>query len=94
MNSLRNWGLIKMNYQIKYEKGCLKYLKRLAKNTQVRIINAINQLPFGDVKTLQGIPNNYRLRVGDYRIIFYKDDEQLTINILEIASRGEVYKRL
>ena len=83
-----------MKYLIKYEKGCLKYLKRLAKQTQVRIISAINQLPFGDVKKLHGIPDSYRLRVGDYRIIFYKDDEQLTIRILEIASRGEIYKRL
>lgn len=65
MNSLRNWGLIKMKYQIKYEKGCLKYVKRLSKNAQLRIVNAINQLPFGDVKKLQGIPDSYRLRVGD-----------------------------
>lgn len=83
-----------MKYQIKYEKNCLKYLIRLPKNTRIRIISAINQLPFGDVKRLQGIPDSYRLRVGDYRIIFCKNDEQLIISILEIASRGEVYKRI
>lgn len=41
-----------MRYNIKYEKDCLKYLKKLDRNTQVRIINAINQLPVGDVKKL------------------------------------------
>lgn len=43
-----------MRYNIQYEKRCLKYLKKLDKNTQLRIIKAINELPFGDVKRLQG----------------------------------------
>ncbi len=68
-----------MKYNIKYEKGCLKYLKRLDKNTQLRIIKAINQLPSGgDVKKLQGgDTEDYRLRVGKYRIIFSKDEKKL-----------------
>ncbi len=82
-----------MKYNIKYEKGCLKYLKRLDKKTQLRILKAINQLPLGDVKKLQGNTEDYRLRVGKYRIIFSKDEKNLIINIIEIASRGEVYNR-
>jgi mRNA interferase RelE/StbE len=82
-----------MRYNIKYEKECLKYLKKLDRNTQVRIINAINQLPFGDVKKLQGIAD-YRLRVGNYRIVFSKDDENIVISIIKIGPRGEVYKKL
>ncbi|MEM5818669.1 MAG: type II toxin-antitoxin system RelE/ParE family toxin [Desulfitobacterium hafniense] len=68
-------------------------LKKLDRNTQVRIINAINQLPFGDVKRLQGSSANYRLRVGNYRIVFNKDDENILIRIIKIASRGEAYKK-
>lgn len=83
-----------MKYQINYERDCLKYLHKLDRNTQIRIINAVNQLPYGDVKRLQGNSGDYRLRVGDYRIIFSKNDKRLIINIIEIASRGEVYKRL
>lgn len=82
-----------MIYNIKYEKGCLKYLKKLDKNTQLRIIRAINQLPFGDVKKLQGKTEDYRLRVGKHRIIFCKDEKNLTVNIVKIASRGEIYSR-
>ena len=33
-----------MKYNISYEKRCLKYLKRLDKNTQLRILKAINNL--------------------------------------------------
>lgn len=83
-----------MRYTIKYEKDCVKYLKKLDRNTQVRIIKAINQLPFGNVKKLQGSFADYRLRVGDYRIIFNKDDENILISIIKIAPRGEVYKKL
>ena len=83
-----------MRYKIKYEKDCLKYLKKLDRNTQVRIINAINQLPFGDVKKLQGSIADYRLRVGNYRIVFSKDDENILICVIKIAPRGEVYKSL
>lgn len=80
-----------MRYKIKYEKDCLKYLKKLDRNTQVKIINAISQLPFGDVKKLQGSIADYRLRVGNYRIIFSKDDKNIIISIIKIAPRGEVY---
>lgn len=83
-----------MKYNIIYEKRCLKYLKKLDKNMQLRIIKAINQLPLGDVKRLQGNTEDYRLRVGNYRIIFSKDDEKLIILIIEIGSRGEVYSKL
>ena len=82
-----------MKYNIKYEKACLKYLKKLDRNTQLRIIKSINQLPSGDVKKLQGKAEDYRLRVGKYRIIFNKDEKDLVINIIEIASQGEVYNR-
>lgn len=83
-----------MIYKIKYEKDCLKHLKKLDRNTQIRILNAINRLPFGDVKRLQGNTGDYRLRVGSYRIVFSKDDENLIISVIEIAPRGEIYKRL
>ena len=58
----------------------------------MRILKAIKDLPYGDVKKLQGRAEDYRLRVGDYRIIFTKDDEELLIYVIEIAPRGDVYK--
>lgn len=81
-----------MRYNISYEKVCLKYLIKLDRNMKIRIIKAINNLPLGDVKKLQGNTKDYRLRVGDYRIIFSKDDKNLIIKIIQIAPRGEIYK--
>lgn len=81
-----------MKYNIQYDKRCLKYLRRIDKKDQLRILKAIKDLPYGDVKKLQGRAEDYRLRVRDYRIIFTKDDEELLIYVIEIAPRRDVYK--
>lgn len=74
---------------IQYSKQAVKFLKRQDKPTRKRIVNAINLLPAGDVKLLQG-RNGYRLRVGDYRVIF--DIHGNILYIEKIGNRGQVYK--
>lgn len=71
-----------------YSKQALKFLDKLDKTSRTRIILAINTLPFGDVKKLKGIPG-YRLRVGNFRVIFDKNGHILTI--IEINNRGQIY---
>lgn len=75
--------------KINYSKQSAKFLSKQDKTTQKRIIEAINKLPTGDVKKLQGRPG-YRLRVGNFRIIF--DKEGNIVYIEEIDSRGQIYK--
>ena len=75
--------------EIQYSKQALKFLKKQDVHTRKRIINAINLLPAGDVKALQG-RNDYRLRVGDYRIIFDINGNILLIEA--IGNRGQIYK--
>lgn len=59
----------------------------------MRVIKAINDLPLGDIKKLQGSYEYYRLRVGNFRIIFSKNDKNLIILIIEIGPRGEIYNK-
>lgn len=54
-----------------------------------RIETAIQLLPVGDVKKLKGQPY-YRLRVGDFRVLFDRNGEVLLI--VKIDNRGRVYK--
>lgn len=54
-----------------------------------RIETAIQLLPVGDVKKLKGQPY-YRLRVGDFRVLFDRNGEVLLI--VKIDNRGQVYK--
>jgi len=55
-----------------------------------RIKRAINSLPAGDVKKLKGINNGYRLRVGDVRVLFEKNGND--VHVIKIDNRGDVYK--
>ena len=78
---------------ITYSIRAQKALARLDVPARQRIRQGVNNLPEGDVKKLQGHTELYRLRVGDWRIVFsYFDDE--TILIERISPRGEVYKEV
>ena len=75
---------------IQYSKQAVKFLKKQDYTTRSRIVSAINNLPSGDVKKLQGT-SGYRLRVGDFRVLFDRDGN--IIYIEKIENRGQVYKR-
>ena len=75
--------------QIYYSKNAVKFLEKQSKDTQRRIIVAIEKLPSGDIVKLHGL-QGYRLRVGDIGIIYVNNGE--LINIISIGFRGGVYK--
>lgn len=75
--------------EIHYSKQAAKFLAKQTKNTQNRIISAILLLPAGDVKKLKNQPH-FRLRVGDFRVIF--NDDGFVIEIYKIDNRGQIYK--
>ncbi len=76
--------------EINYSKQAIKFLTKQDKPTRIRIVSAINDLPNGDVIKLQG-HDGYRLRVGDFRILF--DYEGNILMIDKIDNRGQVYKK-
>lgn len=77
--------------EINYSKQAVKFLKKQPASIRERIRNAIQNLPSGDVKKLQG-RDGYRLRVGDYRIIFDRNGNIIYIN--KIDNRGQIYKEV
>lgn len=76
--------------EIKYSRQASKFLDKQNEDTRQRIKSAIESLPKGDVKKLQG-SNYYRLRVGTYRVIF--DRLFNVIKVERIDNRGQVYKK-
>ncbi|MCI9380728.1 MAG: type II toxin-antitoxin system RelE/ParE family toxin [Dorea sp.] len=78
--------------QIEYSKNAVKYINAADKQTKKRLKEAIEKVPFGDIKKLQGIDNGYRLRVGDLRVLFSIEDDRIYID--NIIPRGQAYKRL
>lgn len=68
-----------------------KYINSADSSTKQRLKTAILKLPaFGDIKKLAGYDNFYRLRVGDLRVLFTYENEDIII--LDIKPRGQVYK--
>ncbi|NDO70132.1 type II toxin-antitoxin system RelE/ParE family toxin [Schaedlerella arabinosiphila] len=75
--------------EIIYSKDAIKFLKKQTRQTQSRIISAIEKIPNGDIRKLKG-RSGYRLRVGTFRILF--DEKGTIINIIDIDNRGQIYK--
>ena len=84
-------------YSIVISQSALKQLQNLQKPFVKKIGKAIEKLandprPIG-VKKLQGSNENlYRIRVGDYRIVYVIDDGIKLIDIRRIGHRKDIYK--
>jgi len=73
-----------------------KFVARLPKSLRSRIAVRLqllgeNPRPAGSIK-LKG-EDAYRVRVGDYRILYTIHDEQLLVLVVDIGHRGDVYRR-
>ena len=84
-------------YHVTYVKQAERSLRRLPKNISNRIqekLVTIAENPYGhhnNVTKLKERPE-YRLRVGDWRVIYEIHDGELIILVIKIAPRGSVYR--
>lgn len=83
-------------YRIEFLKTAKKELAKLPKQVQKRISAKIDALlldPYPpDSKKLKNGDGRFRIRVGDYRIIYRLEDEKLVILVIKIDHRRDVYK--
>ncbi len=85
-------------YKLKYRRQARNYLARLPLNIKVAIVNNLHQLaanpadPSLDIDVLKG-KKGFRLRVGQYRVIYTRQDDRLIIEVAKIRPRGDIYKR-
>ena len=77
---------------IQYNKTAVKHIEALDKPMKLRLKTAIEKLPFGDIKKLKGFQNDYRLRVGNFRVLFLLENDIITIK--DVLPRGQAYKNL
>lgn len=88
------------NYKVVLTKNAVKEIKKLDTKAKKSIKDAIQILainPFSDalrVKKLKKEKNLYRLRVGDYRVIYEVKNEQLLITVVRLGHRKDVYRYL
>ena len=83
-----------MKYRIDIKRKAEKFIRRLPRQDEERVLRAICRLPDGeDVKKLKGHEGLMRLRVGDYRIIYQVDNGRLVVLVVDAGNRGDIYKR-
>lgn len=86
------------SFAIEYAPQALKELAKLDKTVARRVVKAINALganprPSG-TRALVGYTNLWRIRVGDYRIVYTIRDSELVVLALRIAHRSDIYRNL
>lgn len=82
-----------MQYKIEFKPKAIKDLEKLPVDIRERIISKIEAMQDdlqGDVKRLTNFTPEYRLRVGDYRVLF--ELEEQTIMIYRVKHRSKAYE--
>lgn len=82
-------------YQLTLSREAVKFVSKQEKATQERIRKSLLGLthrpPIGDIKPMKGYAKRFRLRVGNYRVLFEINHEEKMICILTIDNRGDIY---
>ena len=81
-------------YNLEMVRSAQKDIKRLARPVRVRVIDAIELLVADPYR--QGVrqldSGIFRYRVGHYRIIYDVDNDTVTVRVVRVRHRGDVYK--
>lgn len=84
-------------YEIEYEPSVVKQIKDLRPTDQKRVMERIGALtadprPKGCEK-LAGTTDGWRIRSGDYRVVYRIDDSAQVVTVTRVGHRREVYRR-
>lgn len=87
---------VNSDYKLIYHKSSLKFIAKQEKAIQKRIAEGLKGLleipPEGDIKSMKGYEELYRLRIGTFRILFNVNHDEKIIYIQTIGNRGDIYK--
>ncbi len=85
-----------MPFSVEFTPSAVRELRKLAKAIQKRIsvvIDALAENPFPrGVKKLLAEQNIYRVRVGDYRILYQVEAAKLVVLVVKVGHRREIYR--
>ncbi|MEM7494716.1 MAG: type II toxin-antitoxin system RelE/ParE family toxin [Myxococcota bacterium] len=84
-----------MRYAVQLSPRALKQLGKLPRASRVRLcagIDSLEQGPSPKWRKLANSPCLYRLRVGDYRVVFRVDRHRLLILVARVGHRREIYR--
>lgn len=84
------------SYKIEWKNSAYKELQKLPRPMIVKVVAAVSDLandpfPHG-VKKLVGSEYTYRIRIGDYRVVYEVFENKLIIEIVRVRHRKDVYR--
>ena len=83
-------------YRVLLERSAEKDLARLSSEIHVRVVRTIQALAMNPrppgCRKLAGSKHDWRIRVGDYRVVYEIADEIRVVRINRVRHRGEVYR--
>jgi mRNA interferase RelE/StbE len=83
-------------YRVELSRAAIRDLRRLDPPVRERIVVALERLvaseTVGDVRALTGVPGEFRLRVGDWRVRYALDTEAEQLLVLRVLPRGRAYR--
>lgn len=83
-------------YEVEFSKNSKKELAKIPKvyydNIRNHILDLANDPRPHGCKKLKGTDNEYRIRVGVYRVIYTIEDKILKVEVIRVATRGEAYE--
>ena len=88
-----------MTYVVELSPAAVRQLKKLDRPIQIRVLGRIEKLESdprpGNATVLRGTDDTlFRVREGDYRIIYTIEDDRLIVLVIRIGHRSEVYRNL
>jgi mRNA interferase RelE/StbE len=89
-----------VKYAFRWRERAVGQLRAIPQPAAMTILRALTPLgddprrPNADAKKLAGYEDRYRLRVGDYRVIYEIMDEQLVILVVGVGHRREIYRAM
>lgn len=87
-------------YTIAFKRSAAKELRALKRDAQERIFNALKLLkvdPFSDILPIRKMrghkhEHRFRMRVGDYRIVYEVEKQEVVVSVVRIRHRKDVYR--
>lgn len=84
-----------MSYKVVIDKPARKFIQKQPPDQQKRILMALYKLPYeGDIFPMRRTKGQYRVRIGTYRAVYNLYNDVLTVNVIKVDNRGDVYKGL
>lgn len=85
-------------YKIELSRDAEKFYRKQGRKIQIQLSQALRKLAdnpnLPQSKKLVGMDDLYRIRVGDYRIVYTVENNRLTVLVVRIDHRSQVYKKL